>query len=193
MIFNVTVNSPQKKLVQEVTKKIWWKCQVAEDHRWHASPNQRKSDNCPFCIGQRTSLSNSLASHFPEIAKEWHPEKNGGVTPDSIFKTSNKKVWWKCEVAFDHIYEMSVANKTGGKGCPFCAGKRASKTNSLISLFPDVSKQWDYKRNQNINIKEIIADSHKSVWWICECGFKYETAVIKRTKFSKGCPKCQKK
>ena len=41
---------------------------------------------------------NSLAARNPVLAKEWHPEKNGYLTPDKISFSSAKVVWWlgKC-------------------------------------------------------------------------------------------------
>lgn len=38
----------------------------------------------------------SLADKFPEIAKRWHPTKNGDLTPQSFKPGSHKKVWWVC-------------------------------------------------------------------------------------------------
>tara|TARA_B110000285_G_scaffold180449_1_gene203483 strand:+ start:85 stop:225 length:141 start_codon:yes stop_codon:yes gene_type:complete len=37
----------------------------------------------------------SLAEVNPELAEEWHPTKNGELTPFDVTKGSNKKVWWK--------------------------------------------------------------------------------------------------
>ena len=31
----------------------------------------------------------------PDIAKEWHPTKNGNLTPEMVTYGSNLKVWWK--------------------------------------------------------------------------------------------------
>ena len=42
--------------------------------------------------------SNSLALKNPKIANEWHPVKNGDLTPNDIAASSNIKVWWKCPV-----------------------------------------------------------------------------------------------
>ena len=47
----------------------------------------------------------SLADLFPNIASEWHPTKNGDLTPDQVTKGSTKMVWWKCDVADDHEWK----------------------------------------------------------------------------------------
>ena len=38
----------------------------------------------------------SLAYRFPELSKEWHPTKNGDLTPYDVTVGSHKKVWWIC-------------------------------------------------------------------------------------------------
>ena len=38
----------------------------------------------------------SLAETHPEIAKQWHPTKNGSLTPFDLSIGSGKLVWWKC-------------------------------------------------------------------------------------------------
>ena len=60
----------------------------------------------------------SLAAKFPEIAAEWHPTKNGDLTPDQVSAGSNEKVWWlgKC----GHTWDATVKSRTGkSRGCPF--------------------------------------------------------------------------
>ena len=49
-------------------------------------------------IGNKIKCINcrSLAHNNPELAKEWHPIKNGVHNPMVIGSGSQKKVWWKC-------------------------------------------------------------------------------------------------
>jgi len=56
-----------------------------------------KPSGCPYCIGQRATPERSLASLFPNIAKEWHPTKNGKLTPKQVSPGSHKPVWWRCK------------------------------------------------------------------------------------------------
>jgi hypothetical protein len=39
----------------------------------------------------------SLADRYPELAKEWHTELNGDLTPYDVTPHSQIKVWWKTE------------------------------------------------------------------------------------------------
>ncbi len=62
-------------------------------------------------------------STYPHLVKEWHPEKNGKLTPEKVTPRSGKKVWWICPKG--HSYEATVNNRTGNSsGCPYCAGQK---------------------------------------------------------------------
>jgi hypothetical protein len=41
---------------------------------------------------------NRLSTHFPKIANQWHPTKNGDLTADQVSYGSNKKRWWLCPI-----------------------------------------------------------------------------------------------
>nr|WP_285849806.1 zinc-ribbon domain-containing protein [Niallia taxi] len=78
-------------------KKVFWLCRQNTKHEWPASPNQRsgpKGSGCPFCTNKRIDISNCLQTTHPHLAEEWHPTKNGDLTPMDVTKGSKKKVWW---------------------------------------------------------------------------------------------------
>ena len=85
----------------------------------------------------------SLQETHPQVADQWHPDKNGGLTPDQIVAGSHKKAWWKCGESPDHEWNAVINSRTqrDGVGCPFCAGKKVSITNGLAILFPEVANQ----------------------------------------------------
>ena len=91
------------------SKKIWWVCPKGSDHIWETSLETRTRGNsgCPICQGRITVKSNALFSTHPELAKQWHPTKNGDLTPLDVTKGMGKKVWWKCEKGDDHEWESA--------------------------------------------------------------------------------------
>ena len=106
-------------------KKIWWKCPKGKDHVWGATIGSRISGSgCPYCAGQKVSAGNNLSVLYPDLAKEWHPTKNGKLTPKDFTPGSGKKVWWQCPNADDHEYLAIIRYRTGGSGCPYCSGKK---------------------------------------------------------------------
>jgi superfamily II DNA or RNA helicase len=124
------------------TKKCWI-CKTNQDHRWQATIAHRAGGTkCPFCAGQKVALSNSLENNYPEIAREWHPVKNGNLEPPMIICGSNKKVWWQCIVNSIHEWKTSCYNRTmKNSGCPHCSAGWTTETvrNFIISLLPHLS------------------------------------------------------
>jgi DNA-directed RNA polymerase subunit RPC12/RpoP len=83
-----------------------------------------KGCNCPICRGKRILKGfNDLQTLYPDIADEWDYEKNGELTPDSIFPKTNKKYWWKCKQG--HSFEATPNYRTSrNKVCPYCSGRK---------------------------------------------------------------------
>ena len=77
----------------------------------------------------------SLAETNPELAEQWHPTKNGDLTPFDFTAGSNKKVWWKCEKGTDHEWFSVIYSraKKRGNSCPICSNQKVVKSNSLFS------------------------------------------------------------
>jgi transcriptional regulator len=76
-------------------------------------------------LAHRNSLDEktlALAFTNPEIATEWHPDKNGTDTPETVRPASNKTFWWRC--AKGHDFQASPAARTrAGQGCPGCVDR----------------------------------------------------------------------
>ena len=155
-------------------KKIFWKCNKGSDHEWQVAIGNRTGDRpsgCPYCANQKLSITNSFATIMPNIAKEWHPTKNGTLLPTSIIAGTNKKYWWKCPKGPDHEWPSTLDNRTrGGKGCPFCRGFKASVTNSLAAQYPEIAKEWHTSKNGGLAPDQIVAGSNKKYCWKCPEG-----------------------
>ena len=54
----------------------------------------------------------------PTLAKEWHPKKNGDLTPKDVTPGSNKVVWWICKRG--HEWQTSVSHRNKGYNCLDC-------------------------------------------------------------------------
>jgi hypothetical protein len=62
-----------------------------------------------------------LESLFPEVAAEWHPDKNRPHMPNSVIAHTAKKFWWKC--AEGHEFLSAVNQRVEqGSSCPACSG-----------------------------------------------------------------------
>ena len=138
----------------------------------------------------------SLAEANPLLAEEWHPTKNGDLTPLTVAAHSNKKVWWlgKC----GHEWEATVNNRISNHGCPEC-GKilavrkrnenQILKKGSLLDNNPDLAKQWNNEKNGGLKPDNFLCSSNKRVWWICGYGHEWQASINSRNSGC-GCPVC---
>ncbi len=180
------------QVVAGTGKKLWWKCDAGPDHEWQGPPKDRLSRGCPFCRGRRVSVTNSLATLRPDLAAQWHPTLNGDLTPDQVVAGSTAKVWWRCDVGDEHEWQASLTNRTRGRNCPFCRGFRASVTNSLAALRPDLAAQWHPTLNGDLTPDQVVAGTNKKHWWKCPEGPDHEWQANgnSRVNGGNGCPFC---
>ena len=169
-------------------KKVWWLCE--KGHEWKSSiVNRFKGTGCPYCSG-RYAISgvNDLATLRPDIAVEWHPVKNGTLTPADVLPRSQKIVWWLCEKG--HEWQASVANRSNGNGCPYCSGRYAIPgVNDLATLRPDLAAEWHPTKNGSLTPADVSPGSEKKAWWLCEKGHEWQAFVFNRSR-GNGCPVC---
>ena len=169
--------------------KVWWlgKC----GHEWIASVKARNSGHgCPYCSGRNVSIGfNDLATCYPDLAAEWHPDKNGELHPSNVSSGSSKKVWWKCSNG--HEWIASIKSRTRGNGCPICSGRKTiSGENDLVTRFPEIAKEWHPTKNGSTTPDQTSAGSHAKVWWICSSGHEWQASPNHRTSKIRNCPYC---
>lgn len=88
-------------------------------NHYEVTPNNfLKGRRCPYCAGKKLTNRNNIVTVSPELLKEWDYEKNFPLTPDKIFASSNKKVYWKCKN--NHSWLASPNSRKTGIGCPHC-------------------------------------------------------------------------
>jgi len=137
---------------------------------------------------------NDLASQRPEIAAEWHPAKNDGLSSSNTLATSLKKVWWLCGSNARHEWASTVVSRVRvGAGCPYCAGQRVVPgEGDLASSNPALMAQWHPTLNEGIDPALLPAGSGRMIWWKCDVhpGHVWRRSPGGRTWFDSGCPYC---
>ena len=119
------------------SKKIVWKCKKCGhewktkiSHRARTHRNKSEGSKCPICVQESRSKKllqtilkkrGSLAETNPNLTKEWHPTKNGNLTPFMVTYANHKKIWWKCTQDSKHEWQSQINNRTiRGDGCKEC-------------------------------------------------------------------------
>lgn len=173
-------------------KKVWWKCK--RGHEWLAEIRSRaEGGKCPICRSRYVREGKSLAEVCTEAAKRWDYEKNEGLDPHTVSYGSDKKVWWRCIRYPDHQWRRRIDHEVSGKGCPYCAGIRVCRENSLASLFPELVREWDYEENKTLQPHDVLYNTRRSVGWICREGHRWKASVYSRTQKKRGCPVCKRR
>ena len=169
----------------------WWKC--SEGHEWRAAVYSRiiDGDGCPYCAGLLAIPGvNDLLTLNEPLAKEWDYEKNAPLTPSDVMLYTNKKVWWigKC----GHSWQAQPYSRNGGsRGCPYCTHEKVLPgVNDLLTLNPELAKEWDYEKNYPLRPEDVMPNSNKKYWWICPEGHSYSSVLNSRNGQGTGCAYC---
>ncbi|MGV0813361.1 zinc-ribbon domain-containing protein [Mycolicibacterium boenickei] len=106
-------------------KRAWWLCSTCGSE-WEAQIGSRAAGSgCRACATRQIAVTHakpgpgqSLAEKDPELAGQWHPTRNGDLTPHDVTGNSGKKAWWLC--ARGHEWQAMINNRTKARGCPKC-------------------------------------------------------------------------
>jgi very-short-patch-repair endonuclease len=126
-----------------------------------------------------------LSLKNPKLASEWHPSKNGSITPDDVAAGTNNFAWWICEQG--HEWEARINSRNRGTGCPICYGRFQEP---LTKTHPILALEWHPNKNGNLTPDDVTAGSTRKVYWKCsKCSYPWPSTITNR-KHGNGCPKC---
>lgn len=183
-------------------KKVWWYLPYDDvrtgkhfDFEWQMSVNARTSKKygCPYLSGQKVHPEfNSLAALYPELAKEWHPTKNGTLKPTEVASGTTKKAWWMIEHKdeetgriFVFEWEAPISKRAlENHGCPYLSNQLVHpEFNSLATKMPELAAEWHPTKNGSLKPTEVTCFANKKVWWRIEVDgkvYEWEAKISKR-------------
>lgn len=171
-------------------KEVWWKCSKHPNHEWKTTVGSRnsRSKGCPYCSGRYATDIDNLEVKFTELSNEWDYDKNNRL-PCEYKAFSDEIVWWKCKKGHEWSDPIIYRTNAKDKSCPYCSHKIASEEYSLVTEYPEIAKEWNYKKNEG-KPSEYLPYSNKIVWWTCKnCDNEWNTAIENRST-GNGCPVC---
>ena len=164
-------------------KKVWWICKKCNE-KWEATIcNRSNGSGCPYCRGLKVGESNNLLYCYPEIAKEWHPTKNGKLTPELIMPKYGKKVWWLC--VNGHEWEAVITSRSNGNNCPFCSKIFAPRLNMYFRSLVEVYFALDLLKKGIQFEYEVRYCKDSSSQCLCDFYLPKEKMFIEVTGFNK--------
>ena len=187
-------NLKRTEVTRGSKQTVWWQCSKYPDHEWDASIQRRsKGIGCLICSGRKVLKGfNDLQSLEPQLAKEWHPSRNGILRPSDVTRGSDKKIWWQCRKYPDHEWNASIKSRAQGFGCPVCAGQQVLEGfNDLKTTDPELAKEWHQSKNGDLRPNNFLRFSNKKIWWQCSKFSEHEwEALISSRSSGSGCPIC---
>lgn len=105
---------------------------------------------------------------------------------------SEKDLIWKCLKCGENFERSWNTTSKNMFECPYCSGTKASKKNNLLLTNPDLSKQWDCVKNHPLRPEQVLPNTTKRFWWICDlCGHEWQKSVHYRNQRNSPCPSCK--
>ena len=143
-----------------------------------------------------TEIKDSFAEKYPDLAKEWHPTKNGKLKPTMFSPKNDFKAWWICPTC-GLEYEQAFVSRANGFGCPECGKMGRAKKRIMNHIKkhgcitnPLLLKEWHPTKNGDLKPSDCTKQTTKKVWWLCSrCGYEWEEEVYHREK-GRRCPRC---
>lgn len=149
---------------------------------------KRKHTRNPRVIYPRGTRLLNVKEYVDEIAFE----ENKDINFDKVSYMSRDKIWWRCKKC-NSIYEMAPSNRMMGKGCPYCAGSRVNKTNSMASKYPEVLEHWDWDLNTVLPDEIVAGQSKRRIQLKCpKCKRRYESSSQCWILAKEKCPYCRR-
>ncbi len=65
-----------------------------------------------------------LIETHPEIAAEFHPDRNGKYQLEELRAKHTRRIWWRCE--HGHVWNERIVDRVGGHGCAVCLAQQFS-------------------------------------------------------------------
>lgn len=193
-------------------KKVWWRTEAERYGKiwileWEDRIDTRTIQNagCPYLTNKKVLKGFNdfetwcIHNNRKDLLEEWDYEKNGDLKPEDCLDGGTKYVWWK-KLLFkdDKVFEASwkalIRHRKLGIGDPYSsipARTVLKGYNDLASCYPEIAKEWNYDKNDELKPDEVLTQSNKKVWWKCNnCGNEWETTISNRTGIKNNCPYC---
>ena len=131
--------------------------------------------------------SGSLLELRPDLFREWHPTKNGSLSPRDARADSDTEVYWLC--AQGHWWRARIRDRVNGLPCSYCRELQEKGMIRMASAMPQLLKEWHPSKNQGLRAQDVLANHRSAVWWVCQLGHEWLDTIPSRLN-GNSCPAC---
>ncbi|GEE00383.1 hypothetical protein nbrc107696_08290 [Gordonia spumicola] len=160
-------------------------------HHPRISPTSFLERGCPACRGNATRDRNNTGNEprlSPEIASQWHPDRNGAWTAAQASPDSRRLAWWRDPVC-GHEWQQTPRerDKYTRRRCPDCD----TILDSLAWHYPEIAAGWA-PENPITPWQVRPTDTEHVVHWICDTDAAHHwTGTPASLVNGTGCPECR--
>ena len=165
--------------------------------------NIAKGNWCPYCSNPPKQLCDSndckqcFEKSFASSDKANYWSRRNILKPKDVFKSSDKKYWFDCNVC-GHTFDTKLSTITRGSWCPYCSNppKQLCDSNDCKQCFEksfvssDKANYWS-SRNE-LKQREVFKSSNSKFWFNCDNGHEFKQ-ILSLTTCGKWCPYCVNK
>jgi len=168
-----------------------WVCQTCQ-YEWPTQISNRTlyGKGCPAC-GHRVVVIgvSDLATTDPSLAAEWHPTKNGDLTPQNFRRGSTFMAWWHRD-SCGHDWPALISSRSQGMGCGVCSGSKIMVgVTDLATTHPRLAAEWHEDNDRTP--QEVTRGSQYVAMWRCtKAQHVWSIAVSTRAVNGNGCSAC---
>jgi hypothetical protein len=215
-------NKTPRDITKGTTKKYWFKCDICNhDFKTRIDNITCNTRWCSYCTNQKLCddkncnhcFEKSFASYTEETKNGklkidcWIKEKNN-KTPRDIFKATNKKYWFKCDIC-NHEFEKIISSITCHTiWCPYCVSQKLCDDENCNHCFERSFASYDSKtangklkidcwikkKNNDLTPRDITKGACNKYWFKCDvCKKNFETRIGSITCNNVWCPNCKNK
>lgn len=148
---------------------------------------------CSIKRRDRPRPGKSLAEVWPDKAAEFDTERNAPWTPADLTTGSSRKMYWRCTAGLGHGSYLQMVSNRRKSGCPACANRVVTGSNSLQAVAPDIAAQWHPAKNGDLQPSDVVAGANQRVWWRCVRGHEWQAYVSTRVHQGTRCPSCSQR
>lgn len=130
------------------------------------SINTKRDEQKILNYKEEITKGSSFADKYPDLAKEWHPTKNGDLKPSMFMPHSDFGAWWICSDCSSEYY-ATIGHRSYGTSCPECGRKRGAKkrcvpvemidikTGEIIKTFDSINEASEEMKINRSNISMV--------------------------------------
>jgi very-short-patch-repair endonuclease len=184
-----------EKVTYGSQKKFWFDCDVCPHDFEAMLRNVSAGTWCPYCSNKKLCenddcdmcFNQSFASHEKVIY--WNYKMNEPITPRQVFKSSNKKFWFNCNVCY-HTFPISPARITVGNWCSYCSNNILCENKNCDICFNKSfashvkAEFWNYEMNEPITPRQVFKSTGQKFWF--NCNVCYHTFPISPARITVG-------